>query len=250
MPDPSADSSTSSRSDAVVAARASAVAAEIRRTRLIIVLRRVAPRTRLLELVGELVAAGGRVFEVTMDGDDASADLAAIDDLLASLAPSLASLAPSAGARAWVGAGTVRTIQQVHATHQAGAAFGVSPVFDRDILDAALALGLPFMPGAMSPTEIDAAWRAGAALVKVFPGSSLGPNHIRELRGPFRDIDLVVTGGVDLGNAAAFLDAGATAVGIGSAILRATPEDRRALIDLIARTSRGARSAQASDTSA
>ncbi len=243
MPDPSADSSTSSRTDAVVAARASAVATEIRRTRLIVVLRRVAPRTRLLELVGELVAAGGRVFEVTMDGEDAPADLVAVDELLASLAP-------ASDARAWVGAGTVRTIQQVHATHQAGAAFGVSPVFDRDILDAALALGLPFMPGAMSPTEIDAAWRAGAALVKVFPGSSLGPNHIRELRGPFRDIDLVVTGGVDLGNAAAFLDAGATAVGIGSAILRATPEDRRALIDLIARTSRGARSAQASDTSA
>ena len=243
MPDPSADSSTSSRSDAIVAARVSAVAAEIRRTRLIVVLRRVTPRTRLLELVGELVAAGGRVFEVTMDGEDAPADLAAVDELLASLAP-------ASDARAWVGAGTVRTIHQIHAVHQAGAAFGVSPVFDRDVLDAALALGLPFMPGAMSPTEIDAAWRAGAALVKVFPGSSIGPSHIRELRGPFRDIDLVVTGGVDLGNAAAFLEAGATAVGIGSAILRATPDDRRALIDLIARTSRGARSAQASDTSA
>ena len=243
MPDPSADSSTSSRTVAIVAARGSAVAAEIRRTRLIVVLRRVTPRTRLLELVGELAAAGGRLFEVTMDGEDAPADLAAVDALLASLAPAL-------DARAWVGAGTVRTIHQVHAAGQAGAAFGVSPVFDREVLDAALALGLPFMPGAMTPTEIDAAWRAGAALVKVFPGSSIGASHIRELRGPFPDVDLVVTGGVDLGNAAGFLEAGATAVGIGSAILRATPDDRRALIDLIARTSVGARSAQASDTSA
>ncbi len=243
MPDLSADPSTLSRREAILAARGSDVAAEIRRSRLVIVLRRVTPRTRLLELVGELVEAGGRVFEVTMDGEDAPADLVAVDELLASLAP-------ASDARAWVGAGTVRTIQQVHAAHQAGAAFGVSPVFDREVLDAALALGLPFLPGAMSPTEIDAAWRAGAALVKVFPGSSAGPSHIRELRGPFRDIDLVVTGGVDLGNAKAFLEAGATAVGIGSAILRATPDDRRALIDLIARTSRGARSAQASDTSA
>ena len=242
MPDPSADPSISSR-DAIITARGSAVAAEIRRSRLVIVLRRVAPRTRLLELVGELVEAGARVFEVTLDGEDAVADLAAVNELLARLQP-------SSDARAWVGAGTVRTIDQVHAAHQAGAAFGVSPVFDREVLDAALALGLPFLPGAMSPTEIDAAWRAGAALVKVFPGSSAGPSHIRELRGPFRDIDLVVTGGVDLGNAKAFLEAGATAVGIGSAILRATPDDRRALIDLIARTSRGARSAQASDTSA
>ena len=243
MPDPSADSSTSSRTVAIVAARGSAVAVEIRRSRLVIVLRRVAPQSRLLDLVSELVAAGARVFEVTMDGEDTPADLAAVDALLASLAPTLA-------ARAWVGAGTVRTIHQVHAAGQAGAAFGVSPVFDREVLDAALALGLPFLPGAMTPTEIDAAWRAGAALVKVFPGSSIGASHIRELRGPFRDVDLVVTGGVDLGNAAGFLEAGATAVGIGSAILRATPDDRRALIDLIARTSRGARSAQASDASA
>lgn len=250
MPDPSADPSTSSGTAAVPAARASAVAVEIRRSRLIVVLRRVTPRARLLDLVGELVEAGVRVFEVTMDGDDASADLAAIDDLLASLAPSLASLAPSAGARAWVGAGTVRTIDQLNAAHAAGATFGVSPVFDREVLDAALALGLAFMPGALSPTEIDAAWRAGATLVKVFPGSSVGPSHIRELRGPFRDIDLVVTGGVDLGNAAAFLEAGATAVGIGSAILRATPADRAALIDLIAGTSRGGGPAQPTDTSA
>ena len=243
MPDPSADPSTSSRTDAIVAARASEVAAEIRRTRLVVVLRRVTPRTRLLELVGELVAAGGRVFEVTMDGEDAPADLVAVDELLASLAP-------ASDARAWVGAGTVRTVDQAHAAHEAGAAFGVSPVFDREVLDAALALRLPFLPGAMSPTEIDAAWRAGAALVKVFPGSSVGPSHIRELRGPFRDIDLVVTGGVDLGNAAAFLEAGATAVGIGSAILRATPADRAELIDLIARTSRGGGSAQPLDASA
>lgn len=243
MPDLSADPSTSSRSAPILAARGSDVAAEIRRSRLVIVLRRVTPRTRLLELVGELVEAGGRVFEVTLDGEDAPADLAAVDELLASLRPSSA-------ARAWVGAGTVRTVDQAHAAHQAGAAFGVSPVFDREVLDAALALGLTFLPGAMSPTEIDAAWRAGAALVKVFPGSSVGPSHIRELRGPFRDIDLVVTGGVDLGNAAAFLAAGATAVGIGSAILRATPDDRAALIDLIARTSRDPASASVSDTGA
>lgn len=243
MPDPSDDPSTSSRRDAIVAARGSAVAAEIRRSRLIIVLRRVTPQTRLLELVGELAGAGGRVFEVTMDGEDALADLTAVHELITSLPR-------SSDGRTWVGAGTVRTIDQVHAAHQAGAAFGVSPVFDREVLDVALAIGLPFLPGALTPTEIDAAWRAGAALVKVFPGSSVSPSHIRELRGPFPDIDLVVTGGVDLGNAAAFLEAGATAVGIGSSILRATPTDRAGLIDLIARTSRAGGSGQAADASA
>lgn len=243
MRETGADPSTSSRRDAIVAARGSAVAAEIRRGRLIIVLRRVAPRTRLIELVGDLVEAGAKIFEVTMDGEDAVADLRAVEALLASLPP-------SSHRRAWVGAGTVRTADQVHAAHEAGAAFGVSPVFDREVLDAALELGLPFMPGAMSPTEIEAAWRAGAALVKVFPGSTVGPSHIRELRGPFRDIDLVVTGGVDLANAGAFLEAGATAVGIGSAILRATPAERAELIDLITGTSGSGGSTQARDTGA
>lgn len=226
----SGDGSTSGRREGIAAARKSKVAAEIRSARLIIVLRRVTPRTRLLDLVSELVEAGARVVEVTLDGDDGPADLAAVGDLLASLAP-------SPEERAWVGAGTVRTVEQVRAAHAAGAAFGVSPVLDREVLAAALELGLPFIPGAMTPTEIDAAWRAGAALVKVFPGSSVGPSHVRELRGPLREIELVVTGGIDLGNAAAFLEAGATAVGIGSAIVRASPAERRVLIDAVRQAS-------------
>lgn len=240
MTDPSVDLPPSRRAEAISTGRASAVAAAIRRRRLIIVLRRVAPRTRLLELVDELVSVGGRVFEVTLDGSDATGDLAAVADFLGRVPH-------DADGRSWVGAGTVRTIEGLRAAHQAGAAFGVSPVLDREVLDAALALGLPFMPGAMSPTEIDAAWRAGAVLVKVFPGSSVGPTHVRELRGPLDEIELVVTGGVDLGNAAAFLEAGATAVGIGSAILRATSRERAALIAAITSTTQGGASATAPD---
>ena len=226
MTTPGSEGSTSGRAEAVVAARQSKVAADIRRARLMIVLRRVTPRARLLDLVSEVVEAGARVIEVTLDGEDGPADLAAVGDLLSGLVSSQEE-------RLWVGAGTVRTIHQLRAAHAAGAAFGVSPVLDREVLAAALELGLPFIPGAMTPTEIDAAWRAGAALVKVFPGSSVGPSHVRELRGPLREIELVVTGGVDLGNAAAFLEVGATAVGIGSAILRASPAERRAIIDAV-----------------
>jgi 2-dehydro-3-deoxyphosphogluconate aldolase/(4S)-4-hydroxy-2-oxoglutarate aldolase len=102
------------------------------------------------------------------------------------------------------------------------------------VLEAALDAGLPFIPGAYSPTEIDAAWRAGATFVKLFPASSLGPSHVRELRGPMPEVETIVTGGVDATNAVAFLEAGATAVGIGSAIVRATPEERRSLIAAIA----------------
>ena len=201
-------------------ARSSPVAIAIRACRLIVVLRRVTPRARLLDLVEELADAGAGVFEVTLDGEDAVADLAAVRESLE--------------ARAWVGAGTVRTVGQVHDAVDAGAAFGVAPVFDRAVLEAAVHADLPFIPGAYSPTEIDAAWRAGATFVKLFPASSLGPSHVRELRGPMPEIETIVTGGVDASNASAFLEAGATAVGIGSAIVRATPEERRALIAAIA----------------
>ena len=78
------------------------------------------------------------------------------------------------------------------------------------------------MPGAATPTEADAAWRAGATFVKLFPGSSLGPSYVRELRGPLPEIETIVTGGVDGSNALAFLEAGAVAVGIGSALARMT----------------------------
>jgi len=203
--------------------RAGPVANAIREAGLVIVLRRVAPRQRLLDLVDELAEAGGRIFEITLDGEDAPADIAAARVLLAE----------RHGGACLVGAGTIRTIGHVASAVDAGAAFGVSPVLDPPILAAAIEAGLPFVPGAYTPTEADAAWRAGATFVKLFPGSSLGPNHVRELHGPLPEIELIVTGGVDAANAIGLLEAGAVAVGIGSAIVRATPVERRALIAAI-----------------
>ena len=203
--------------------RGGPVANAIREAGLVIVLRRVAPRQRLLDLVDELAEAGGRIFEITFDGDDAPADLAAVRE----------TLVKGSGGDVFVGAGTVRTARQVESAVGAGAAFGVSPVFDPPILAAAIDAKLPFVPGAYTPTEADAAWRAGATFVKLFPGSSLGPSHVRELRGPLPEIETIVTGGVDATNAVGFLQAGAVAVGIGSAIVQATPDERRALIAAI-----------------
>jgi 2-dehydro-3-deoxyphosphogluconate aldolase / (4S)-4-hydroxy-2-oxoglutarate aldolase len=196
------------------------VADAIREAGLVIVLRRVAPRQRLLDLVDELAEAGGRIFEITLDGEDAPADVTAARNLLAE----------RHDGACLVGAGTVRTVGEVASAIDAGASFGVGPVFDPPILAAAIEAGLPFVPGAYTPTEADAAWRAGATFVKLFPGSSLGPRHVRELRGPLPEIELIVTGGVDAANAIGFLEAGAVAVGIGSAIVRATPDERRSLI--------------------
>lgn len=205
--------------------RRSRVAAAIRAARLIVVLRRIEPRERLLDLLDELVDAGARIFEITLDGTDAAADLAAARMHLASGLSETGVI---------LGTGTVRTHDQLRAAIDAGAAFAVSPVFNPGILVAALTAGLPFVPGAYTPTEADAAWRAGATFVKLFPASSLGPSHVRELRGPLPEIETIVTGGVDATNAVEFLEAGAVAVGIGSAIIRANRAQRKALIEAIA----------------
>lgn len=199
--------------------RSSAPAEAIRTARLIAVLRRVEPRERLVALVDELVGDGIRVLEITLDSRDAAADLRVVRERV--------------GEDTWVGAGTIRTTDQLHAAIAAGADFGVSPVLDRTVLDAALIAGLPFVPGAYTPTEADHAWHVGATFVKLFPGSSLGPSHVRELRGPLPEIETIVTGGVDATNATSFLAAGAVAVGIGSAIVRMTTDERRSLVAAI-----------------
>jgi 2-dehydro-3-deoxyphosphogluconate aldolase/(4S)-4-hydroxy-2-oxoglutarate aldolase len=196
--------------------RAGSAAAAIRSHRLIAVLRRVEPRARLFGIVDELLEDGIRVVEVTLDGATAGDDLAALIERV--------------GDRAVVGAGTIRTDAHVRTAVRARAAFGVAPVLDPAIVGLALGSGLPFVPGVATPTEADAAWRAGATFVKVFPGSSLGPTFVRELRGPLPEIETMVTGGIDASNAAAFLDAGAVAVGIGSALGRMDRTDRRALV--------------------
>lgn len=171
----------------------------------------------MLAFVDELIADGVAVLEITFDGAAAAGDLSAVRARVAE--------------GAVVGAGTIRTPDQLRAAHDAGAAFAVSPVFDPVVLAAACEAGLPFVPGAATPTEADAAWRAGATFVKLFPASSLGPGFVRELRGPLPEIETIVTGGVDGSNAGAFLDAGAAAVGIGSALARMSRADRVALVE-------------------
>jgi 2-dehydro-3-deoxyphosphogluconate aldolase/(4S)-4-hydroxy-2-oxoglutarate aldolase len=203
--------------------RTGATASLIRAARLVVVLRRISPRDRLLTLVGELAEAGVRVFEVTFDAPSAADDLVACRG----------ALAEAGQGSALVGAGTVRTLDALADAQASDAAFAVAPVLDPEVLGAALEAGLPFIPGAYTPTEVDRAWRLGATFVKLFPGSSLGPEHVRELRGPLPEVETIVTGGVDSTNATAFLKAGAVAVGIGSAIVRATPEERRALVAAI-----------------
>jgi 2-dehydro-3-deoxyphosphogluconate aldolase/(4S)-4-hydroxy-2-oxoglutarate aldolase len=96
------------------------------------------------------------------------------------------------------------------------------------MVDRCRALGVPAIPGALTPTEIEAAARLGAELVKLFPGSFVGPRYVREVLAPLVGVELIVTGGVDLSNAGAFIEAGAVAVGVGSALTGAPDVESRA----------------------
>ncbi len=118
-----------------------------------------------------------------------------------------------------LGAGTVLDVQTTHRVIDAGAAFIVSPVFRPDVIAAAHTHDVPILPGCFSPTEILAAWEAGADLIKVFPATALGPGYLKDIHGPLPQIKLVPTGGVSIDNAGEWIRAGAAAVGAGSALL-------------------------------
>jgi 2-dehydro-3-deoxyphosphogluconate aldolase/(4S)-4-hydroxy-2-oxoglutarate aldolase len=200
--------------------RTGPVAEAIRLHRLIVVLRKVAPRDALLQLVNELAEAGVRVFEITLDTHTAESDLTAVR----------AHLDARTDGPFLLGAGTVLRRHELEVARRAAADFAVAPLLDPMLVSTAVEEGLPFIPGAMTPTEASTAWSAGATFVKLFPASAVGPTFVRELRGPLPEVQLIPTGGIDATNAGAFLSAGAAAVGIGGAITRADAEARRAIV--------------------
>jgi 2-dehydro-3-deoxyphosphogluconate aldolase/(4S)-4-hydroxy-2-oxoglutarate aldolase len=116
------------------------------------------------------------------------------------------------------GAGTVSTADEVRAAAGAGAAFAVAPGFSREAADAARALGLPYLPGVATPSEVQEALASGFRTLKLFPARELGPGWIRALAGPFPEVRLVAVGGVTAANASVFVEAGAIAVAIGSGL--------------------------------
>ena len=135
-------------------------------------------------------------------------------------------LAAFAGVRAelpdgvLLGVGTVRSAADVDAAVDAGAAYLVTPLFRPDVVARAKQRRVPVIAGALTPSEIDAAWAAGAAAVKVFPVSAVGgPAYVTAVRAPLPEVPLVPTGGVGLDDVGAYLAAGAVAVGVGSPLL-------------------------------
>jgi 2-dehydro-3-deoxyphosphogluconate aldolase/(4S)-4-hydroxy-2-oxoglutarate aldolase len=115
--------------------------------------------------------------------------------------------------------GTVLTADEVDRAVDAGARFVVSPSVVPEVIEAAQRHGIASYPGALTPTEIHTAWRAGATAVKLFPAGTLGPSYLTAVRAPLPDVPLVPTGGVDVEAVGAWLDAGAVAVGLGGPLI-------------------------------
>jgi 2-dehydro-3-deoxyphosphogluconate aldolase / (4S)-4-hydroxy-2-oxoglutarate aldolase len=157
----------------------------------------------ILQVAEALVAGGVRAFEVTLNSPDAVAAISALARRYSD-------------GTLLVGAGTVLDVADATTAVEAGARFLVSPHTDVELVRWAVARKIPIFPGAFTPSEILAAWRAGASAVKLFPASAVGPSFVREMRGPLAGVPLIPTGGVTAENAPAFIAAGALAVGVGS----------------------------------
>ncbi len=172
--------------------------------------------------VGWLRDAGLRIFEITMTIPDAPALIREF----------------SADASLLVGAGTVADAATAARCLDAGAGFIVAPWIDASLAAPCRAAGAVLMLGALTPTEVRAALAAGADAVKIFPASSVGgPAHIRALRSVLPSVAFCPTGGVEPGNVAAYLAAGAAFVGMGGALVdeRRIAAGDRAAIEAAAR---------------
>jgi 2-dehydro-3-deoxyphosphogluconate aldolase/(4S)-4-hydroxy-2-oxoglutarate aldolase len=169
--------------------------------KVVAVVRRL-PGDVFAEVVASLVNGGMRSIEVTMDADDA---LLQIERTVNRYEDNVV-----------VGAGTVFTSKQAQDAVQAGAKFLVCPHLDVSLLETAQKLGVPLIPGVMTPSEIQTAISNGATAVKVFPASVVGPGFVRDVLGPFSGLSIMVTGGLTLSNFEPFLLAGAAVVGLGS----------------------------------
>jgi 2-dehydro-3-deoxyphosphogluconate aldolase/(4S)-4-hydroxy-2-oxoglutarate aldolase len=160
---------------------------------------------RLVEVVRALAEGGVTVVEITMTVPDA---LGVVREVRREM-----------GERVLLGAGTILDPETARAALLAGAEYLVAPTLNLDVIRLCRRYDKLVMPGALTPTEILAAWEAGADIVKVFPAEVVGPAFFKAMRGPLPQIRLMPTGGVDLTTAADFLRAGACCLGLGSQLV-------------------------------
>jgi 2-dehydro-3-deoxyphosphogluconate aldolase/(4S)-4-hydroxy-2-oxoglutarate aldolase len=158
-----------------------------------------------LPVIESLVAGGVRFIELTLT--------------TGGVFDHLAEIRAAFGDSAEIGIGTVTTTGQAERALDVGAQFLVTPSTNLDIVRSSVARGIPIVPGGLTPTELHAGWSAGAAAVKVFPASTVGPEYIGQLHGPFPQMQLIPSGGVTIEDAPRWISAGALAVSLGGPLV-------------------------------
>jgi 2-dehydro-3-deoxyphosphogluconate aldolase / (4S)-4-hydroxy-2-oxoglutarate aldolase len=167
---------------------------------------RGAPQDAILGILDSCASGGLKFVELTLNSESA---LALIELASQKYSEDLC-----------IGAGTVLSLKDVKHAINAGAKFIVSPTLNVDVAKYCVEKKIAYFPGALTPTEIERAWDAGAAMVKVFPASQVGASYFSTVCGPFNELLLMAVGGVDESNAIEYLKAGASAVAIGGSVFK------------------------------
>lgn len=184
----------------------------VKKHRIVVAVRGIAPE-QILPAAKALYDGGIRMLEITFDQ--------ASPTCLTDTPAAIRQVRQAMGDDMLVGAGTVMSPEQARAAVEAGAQYLLTPNLDLEVIAAARVLDVPIVPGAMTPSEIAAAWKAGAALVKLFPAGCLGPGYIKAITAPIRQVPLLTMGGVDETNLTEYLSLPCVVgTGIGSAITR------------------------------
>ncbi|MFE0024302.1 bifunctional 4-hydroxy-2-oxoglutarate aldolase/2-dehydro-3-deoxy-phosphogluconate aldolase [Amycolatopsis sp. NPDC059021] len=191
--------------------------------RLVAILR-AADASRFAEASTVLYAAGIRLLEATLTTPGAP--------------EAIAKMRADLGEDALIGAGSAREPSDVDTAADAGAEYLITPTVNPAVLERAAERDVPVVCGALTPTEIDQAWRLGAAAVKVFPVAAVGGiAYLRAIRAPMPDVPLVPTGGVHLADVEGYLGSGAIAVAAATPLLGDALNPGGSLPDLAARAS-------------
>lgn len=182
----------------------------------IVAIVRSVEKEKLIDLAKAMYDGGIRLLEITYDATGKISD--------EETAERIAMLCNHFKDTMYIGAGTVITEKQVELTAQAGGLFIISPDSNESVIRKTRELNLVSMPGALTPTEIQTAHRAGADFVKLFPVTNMGTSYVKAVKAPLSHVKLLAVGGIDEGNMDEYLKAGVCGFGIGSNII-----DKKAL---------------------
>lgn len=182
----------------------------IKKNKIIVIVRGI-DVDHIVDTAKALYDGGIRLMEVTFNQSSPTAEQ--------DTGNAIKAICEAMGDKVCIGAGTVMTSRQVDTAVDAGAKYIISPNINLDVIKRSIKRSTVSMPGAMTPTEIAAAYEAGAEFVKLFPANILGTSYIKAIRSPISHIPMLAVGGINADNMLEYMEAGISGVGIGSHIL-------------------------------